>query len=136
MLITSVSLPANLAKLWRRKQSRILRFMSAGLRAEVRRGRMRRGVKRRYNRGQGAFDIVTTRFSAEQYDTLHTAAAGLRVSVSWLIFKLILLWKNTRKKRKVKIRATNYLLVLHQWSENLVSYTEKIRFGRRIILPP
>lgn len=136
MLVTSVSLPLAVARTWRRRQRRILRLVPLALASEAKRSRLRRGVKRSYNRGLGAFAIVTTRFSAEQYDTLHAAAAAMRVSVSWLIYQLILVWKGLRRHRTVRIRPTNYELILHAWGRNLLAYTEKIHFGPAITLPP
>jgi len=125
-----------MANLWRRRQRRILQFMAMALNAETSQGRIRRGIKRRYNRGQGEFEIVTTRFSAAEYDSLHAAASALRVSVSWLVFRLILLWKKLRKRRRVQLYLTNYKLILHAWSSNAISYTETIEFRPTISLPP
>lgn len=136
MLVTSVSLPSHMAALWRRQQKRILRLAPAELARELRIAKLRRGVKRRYNRGSGMLVIVTTRFSGEQYDTLHAAAAAMRVSVSLLIFQLILLWKQLRKNRCVIMRPTNYELVVHEWGTENVCYTEMIHFRRAIMLRP
>jgi hypothetical protein len=136
MLITSVSLPATVARVWRRRQRRILRLVPVALAQQAKRSKVRRGVKRSYNRGRGEYAIVTTQFSAEQYDTLHAAAAALRVSVSWLVYQLILLWKGMRGRRKSCIPSNNYELVLHEWSRSAICYTEKIHLGPAIKLPP
>lgn len=136
MLTTSVSLPAKAASVWRRRQRRILRLVPVVLAQQAKGSKLRRGVKRRYNRGRGKYAIVTTQFSAEQYDTLHAAAAAMRVSVSWLIYQLIILWKGLRGQSTVRMRPTNYELVMHEWSQNTLSLTEKIHFGSAIRLPP
>ncbi|GAB4426789.1 MAG: hypothetical protein OHK0011_08450 [Turneriella sp.] len=136
MLITSVSLPSTVAIVWRRRQKRILRLVPVALAQQAKRSKVRRGVKRSYNRGRGEYAIVTTQFSAEQYDTLHAAAAAMRVSVSLLIFRLILLWKQLRKRLAVSVRVTNYELIVHTWGGHGISYTENIDFGHPIKLPP
>lgn len=136
MLTTSVSLPAKAASVWRRRQRRILRLVPVVLAQQAKGSKLRRGVKRSYNRGRGKYAIVTTQFSAEQYDTLHAAAAAMRVSVSWLIYQLIILWKGLRGQSTVRMRPTNYELVMHEWSQNTLSLTEIIHFGTAIRLPP
>jgi len=136
MLTTSVSLPVQMARVWRRRQRRILRLASAGLAREIEQTKLRRGVTRRYNRGRGEFCVVTTRFTAQEYDMLHAAAAAMRVSVSSLIFRLIMLWKQQRKAGAVKVRLTNYSLLLHAWDDESIRLTETIQFGRTIRLRP
>ncbi len=93
MLTTSVSLPVKLSEVWRGSQRAIMALAVRSLRVQMRNGEIRRGVKRRYNRMAGGFEIVTTRLTEAEYDTLHCAAAAMRVSVSWLVYHcMILLW--------------------------------------------
>ncbi|MCX7633775.1 MAG: hypothetical protein N2Z22_10635 [Turneriella sp.] len=53
---------------------------------------IRRGVARSYNDAEGPYRIVTTRLTSEEYDALLLTASALRVSVSSLVYGLILLW--------------------------------------------
>lgn len=134
--MTTVCLPQPVAKLWRRRQKKILRLVGAVIAQKTRNCQARRGVKRSYNRGRGEYAILSARFSREQYDSLHATAAALRVSVSWLVYELILLWQSVRRRKFIVTRPNNYALQLHAWGENLIAFTEKIYFGPKIKLPP
>ena len=128
MLTTSVSLPVDFAHMWRRRQRAIMRLAIRTLRVQMRKVPVRRGVKRRYNRQSGDFAIVTTRFTEAEYDTLHFAAAALRVSVSWLVYCMIKMWMKRSRRRIANLYVTNYELSLCAWGQNAGILTESLLF--------
>ena len=128
MLKTSVSLPLEFAVLWKFNQKKIMKSAIRILRIHLRQGKVRRGVTRRYNHEFGEFSIITTRFTAAEYDALHFVAASLRVSVSWLIYTLIQLWrKEIRRSQHTKFIA-NYDLNLCIWHPKAGVCTESLLF--------
>lgn len=128
-LTTSISLPAGFQHYWRDKHMEIMQIAERYLRVCMR-NELRRGVTRRYNRGMGEYKIVTTRFTAAEYDTLHYVAASLRVSVSALIYGLIRLWlKPARRARNHNI-MTNYECELIKWDPEAGLVQENLIFWR------
>jgi hypothetical protein len=128
MLTTSVSLPAVEAKIWRTSQREIMRLAVRTLRLTMFKNGMRRGVKRHYNRNLGEFEIVTSRFSEAEYDTLHYAAGAMRVSVSWLVYRMIRLWLKPARRLRGNSHVTNYECDLLKWNQNAGVITESLLF--------
>ena len=128
-ITTSMSLPASLVAIWRRNRAQILR-LTGGLLQQASRRHPRRSVARMYNRGMGAMEIVTARFSAEEYDSLHYLAATLRVSVSLLVFELIQFWLNSGEKPKRKLPLTNYSYSIREWGPTRLIFTEILEIQR------
>ena len=128
MLKTSVSLPLQCAFLWKYNQRKIMKSTIRILRIHLRRGTVRRGVTRRYNREGTEFAIVTTCFTAAEYDALHFIAASLRVSVSWLIYTLIKLWRKAPRRSLPNKYVTNYDLNLCIWHPKAGVLTESLLF--------
>lgn len=136
MLTTSVSLPKELAPLWRRRQRQVMQMAIRMLRLTMHRNGVRRGVKRRYNRQPGEFLVVTTRFTQAEYDTLHCAAAAMRVSVSWLVFRMILLWQKPSRRLRGNTHVTNYDCDTLKWCANAGAITETLFFWRKFPFQP
>jgi uncharacterized membrane protein YccC len=130
MLVTSVSLPQGEAVLWRRNQRVMMRMAVRALRLQMRQHPIRRGVKRRYNRAEMDFVIVTTRFTEAEYDALHAAASAMRVSVSLLVHRIIQLWQKPSRRRE-NTHLTNYVLLPGVWNENAGVFTETLWFWRK-----
>jgi len=128
-LVTSVSLPADVALLWRERRAEIMRFAERFLRIQMR-SSIRRAVTRRYNRNGDSYTIVTTRFSAAEYDTLHFVAASLRVSVSSLIYGLIKLWLKPSRRALRRFFATNYDCPPQKWDPEAGFMEEMLIFWR------
>ena len=128
MLKTSVSLPLEYAVLWKCNQRRIMKSTIRILRLHLRRGTIRRGVTRTYNCERSQFAVVTTRFTAAEYDALHFIAASLRVSVSWLIYTLIKLWRKGARRSLPNRYVTNYDLNLCIWHPKGGVLTESLLF--------
>lgn len=126
MLITSVSLPKVTATVWRSRQRQVMRMAIRILRLTMRQHGVRRGVKRRYNRQPGEYLVVTTRFTEAEYDTLHAAAAAMRVSVSWLVYQMILLWQKPARRSRFATHLTNYECDCLKWNENAGVVTESL----------
>ncbi|MBL8033465.1 MAG: hypothetical protein JNJ69_07190 [Leptospiraceae bacterium] len=128
MLTTSISLPASVAQMWRTRQHDIMKAAVRMLRIYLRHFPLRRGVTRSYNRTSGDYQIVCTRFSAAEYDALHCAAAGLRVSVSSLVYRMICLWLKPTRRRQDNRFVANYNLILGNWGQSAGIYTECLLF--------
>ena len=126
MLTTSVSLPEGAATVWRRRQRQVMRMTVRMLRLTMRQNAVRRGVKRRYNRQPGDYMVVTTRFTETEYDTLHAAAAAMRVSVSWLVYQMVLLWQKPARRTRFATHLTNYEFDCLKWNENAGVVTESL----------
>jgi hypothetical protein len=101
----------------------------------MRQNGVRRGVKRRYNRAPGEYLVVTTRFTEAEYDTLHAAAAAMRVSVSWLVYVMILLWQKPARRARCTTHLTNYELDCLKWNENVGVITESLYIWPKIHHP-
>jgi hypothetical protein len=129
MLTTSISLPLSVAQLWRRNQRAIMKIAIRTFRLQMRRNGVRRGVKRAYNRQAEDYSIVTTRFTEAEYDALHFVAASLRVSVSWLIYRMILVWQ--KPARRVNQYVTNYDINICIWHQNAGVCTESLLFWKK-----
>lgn len=123
---TSISLPHNLASLWRRNRKAIMKIAVRSLRMRMRLEGIRRGVTRRYNRRGRDFCIVMTRFTAAEYDTLHYAAYVMRVSVSLLIYWMIQLW--LKPARRMNNYVSNLEFYLTYWGKNGGFYAESLMF--------
>ncbi|AFM13121.1 hypothetical protein [Turneriella parva] len=126
MMTTSVSLPHQVAAKWRRKQRKIMRMALRNMRVQMRKHKVRRGVTRRYNRVPGERVIVTTRFTEAEYDALHFVAASLRISVSLLIYHLILMWKKASRRHRHNTHVTNYETHVTIWHPNAGIVTESL----------
>ncbi|HRP69137.1 MAG TPA: hypothetical protein PLY93_06365 [Turneriella sp.] len=138
MLKTSISLPQKSIPTWAKNHRAIMRIYSRFLRVVVRKTKFRRGVKRLYNKTNGRCAIMKVKFTPHQYDSLHTVAAGIRVSVSFLIFYLIQFWEKASQKNTYFLVADNYAPQVLEWSKTRVPFQEKITFrrvGRRFFTP-
>lgn len=114
IITTSLSLPRHLADFWRKDQKQIMHMAERFLRIMMR-NVPSRGRSRQYNESGHDYEIVTTRFESEEYDTLHYVAAALRISVSLLVCGIIKLWlKPVRRKQKRKY-LTNYSWQSTKW---------------------
>lgn len=129
ILTTSVSLPANVAQLWRKQKSEIMQFAGRYLRTWMRQ-EIRRGVTCAYNRGKGEYAIVTTRFSVTEHDLLRCFASSYRVSVSLLIYGLILLWLKPARRAVRRFFLTNYSCSTGKWDPEGGLVEEFISFWR------
>lgn len=132
MITTSVCLPENLSGIWREKQRDIIRLTLRSLRIQLRKNPVRRGVARRYNKIGVPTEIVTTRFSAAEYDALHLVASAIRVSVSWLVYILIMMWQKPARRQRPNTHVTNYDCHVTIWQENSGVITESLLFWRKI----
>jgi len=128
MLTTSVSLPAEQAQIWRTSQREIMRLAIRTLRLTMFRNGVRRATTRRYNRRASPFVGATTRFTTAEYDTLHCAAAAMRVSVSWLVYRMVRLWLKPERRWQGNTHVTNYDCDSLKWNENAGVITECLLF--------
>lgn len=127
-LVTSVSLPADTALLWKGKRKEIMKFAERYLRIQMRK-QVKREVTRSYNRQLGKkFIIISTRFSSAEYDTFHYIAAALRVSVSSLIYGLIKLWQKPSRRAIRRFFCINYCSVASKWDSEAGFLEEFVTF--------
>ena len=123
---TSISLPRRMGALWSQNQRTIMKITVRSLRITMRRQGIRRGITRQYNcRGLDSC-IVMTRFTAAEYDTLHYAAYTMRVSVSLLVYWMILLW--LKPARRMNSYVSNLELHATYWGKNGGVYSESLMF--------
>ncbi|MCX7633641.1 MAG: hypothetical protein N2Z22_09955 [Turneriella sp.] len=127
MHTTSVSLPENVAECWQKHQREIMRFAARFLRLKMR-NPIRRGVTRSYNDAEGPYRIVTTRFTPEEHDALLCVASALRVSVSSLVYGLILLWLKPARRGLKHFFAINYYQEPSRWDPAAGYLVEKLFF--------
>ncbi|MCS6972436.1 MAG: hypothetical protein NZL89_05360 [Leptospiraceae bacterium] len=127
MHTTSVSLPENVAEHWQKHQREIMRFAARFLRLKMR-NPIRRGVTRSYNDAEGPYRIVTTRFTPEEHDALLCVASALRVSVSSLVYGLILLWLKPARRAQKRFFAINYYQEPSRWDSAAGYLIEKLFF--------
>ena len=133
MITTSVSLPTDYARIWRRHKRSVMQCACRTLRLTMRQGSVRRAVARGYNRGAVEFQIVTTRFTPAEYDSLHYVASAMRISVSLLVCWIIKMYlKPTRRKNRF---VTNYEYFPVNWGQNAGILTEALIFYRKIDNP-
>lgn len=130
MLKTSISLPLSIMPTWSKNRWEIMQMHTRFLRFAVRKAEFRRGVKRLYNRSNGKCGIVKVRFAPHEYDSLHTVAAGMRVSVSFLIFYLIKFWEKKAQKNAGFVVGGNYSPKVLEWSKMRVKFEEMLAFRR------
>lgn len=102
------------------------------LRMHLRKNPVRRGCARHYNRMGVATQIVTTRFTEAEYDALHLVASAIRVSVSWIVYTMIMLWQKPARKFRANTYVTNYDCHVTIWQQNAGVITESLLFWRKI----
>lgn len=112
-------------------QRKIMCFAIRMLRIEMRRKAIARGEKIKYNRQGVDFTIVTTRFTEAEYDALHCTAHALRVSVSWLVYKIILLWQKPSRRVHPNPFVTNYEIYPAYCGQNGVAFSESLLIWRK-----
>ncbi len=127
-ITTSVSLSKSMATHWRQHRKEILFLGQRCLRILLRTNYSRRGVARLYNRQLVDKCIVTTRFSAAEYDALHYVASTLRLSVSSIVSMMIAFWLKPSRRSHPFAYATNYWLEEGIWGPFAGTTEEFIQF--------
>ncbi|MFO1526654.1 MAG: hypothetical protein U1F16_11870 [Turneriella sp.] len=127
---TSVSLPVSICEFFRKNRHALKKILEGGFRAEMC-DAIRRNRTRCYNRTSENFVIVQVFWNYDVYNKLHAMAAVQRVSVSLLIYRLLMaMQKNLTAKDN---RVSNYVLIVRSLSADCLHIEEKIIFQR---LPP
>jgi len=122
---TSVCLPAKVLALYQRYCRAVYRcseqmFVSAMAASP------RRDKARSYNRSKDEFEIVQVYWPVEVYNKLHAVAAALRVSVSYLVYSM-LMEMASKPEDKPKTNFSNYVMIVRSWTENTLHIEEIIR---------
>lgn len=129
VVTTSVSLPVEVAGYWRKHKTEIMHHAARFLRLCMRK-QVCRGTARKYNRDKGRYAIVTTRFTAEEHDILTCVATSLRVSVSSLVYGLIMLWLKPARRASNRFYMVYYSCSTGKWDPEAGSLEEWMSFWR------
>lgn len=121
---TSICLPVKVLVVYRayyravyRRSERMLAFASAAS--------PRRDKARSYNRSKDEFTIVQVYWPLEVYNKLHAVAAALRVSVSYLVYSM-LMEMSAQPGEKPKKNFSNYVMIVRSWTKNTLHIEEII----------
>jgi len=128
MITTSVSLPGHTAHIWQTQHRAIMRLAVRTLRLSLHLLPPRRGAARLYNRSDAEMQIVCTRFTEAEHDALTFVAYSLRVSVSYLVHWMIMLWLKPARRQRQSTFLANYELFLTNWGKSCGIYTESLIF--------
>mgnify|MGYP001583179403 CR=1 FL=1 len=122
---TSVCLPAKVLAAYK-KYCRAVYRCSEQMFISAMAASPRRDKARSYNRSQDQFEIVQVYWPVEVYNKLHTVAAALRVSVSYLVYSM-LMEMASQPAEKPKRNLSNYVMIVRSWTENTLHIEEIIR---------
>ena len=88
-------------------------------------GSPRRDKARSYNRSKDEFTIVQVYWPLEVYNKLHAVAAAFRVSVSYLVYSM-LMEMSAQPGEKPKKNFSNYVMIVRSWTKNTLHIEEII----------
>ena len=131
---TTISLPAGATELYRRCKKQLFVALSAA-RLQIPETAMCRDRAKRYNRQSEKFATVQVYWSAGLYNKLHAVAAAQRVSVSLLVYRMLLATESSPQTFHAE-KFSNYVIIVHSYTENCLHIEEKIIFGDKTHPPP
>jgi hypothetical protein len=123
---TTVSLPVRFVGLFKIAQRTWLKALDQCL-ADSMRSAVRRDRARYYNHEKDRYQVVPVYWPIEVYNKLHALAAAQRVSVSLLVYTMIirLLSQSSWQKNS---GFNNYSMIVKEWSPNGMHIEENIQF--------
>jgi len=121
---TSVCLPAKVMAAYKKYYRAVYRCSEQML-ASVAAASPRRDRARSYNRSKDEFEIVQVYWPLEVYNKLHAVAAALRVSVSYLVYSM-LMEMSAQPGEKPKKNFSNYVMIVRSWTKNTLHIEEII----------
>jgi len=86
---TSISIPSNILDEFNANYRFIMNYLDGYLR-EFKTDKPRRDRSREYNRNKGPREHLNVYWRIEEYNQLHLVASALRISVSYLIYQILL----------------------------------------------
>lgn len=121
---TSVCLPSKVLAVYK-EYCRALYRCSEQMFTSAMANSPRRDKARSYNRSKDEFEIVQVYWPLEVYNKLHAVAAALRVSVSYLVYSM-LMEMSSKPAEKPKKNFSNYVMIVRSWTENTLHIEEII----------
>ena len=121
---TSICLPVKVLAIYK-KYYRALYRSSEQMFASAMAGSPRRDKARSYNRSRDEFEIAQVYWPVEVYNKLHAVAAALRVSVSYLVYSM-LMEMSSKPAKKPEKDFSNYVMIIRSWTENTIHIEEII----------
>lgn len=123
---TTVSLPAGFVALFKIGQRVWLKALDQCL-ADSMRSAARRDRARCYNHEKDRYQVVPVYWPIEAYNKLHALAAAQRVSVSLLVYTMIM--RLLRQSSLEQNRGfNNYSMIVKEWSAKGMYIEESIQF--------
>ena len=121
---TSICLPMRALEVYK-EYYRALYRSSEQMFASAMAGIPRRDKARSYNRSKDEFEVVQVYWPLEVYNKLHAVAAALRVSVSFLVYSM-LMEMSAQPGEKPKKNFSNYVMIVRSWTKNTLHIEEII----------
>lgn len=121
---TSICLPMRVLDVYK-EYYRALYRSSEQMFASAMAGIPRRDKARSYNRSKDEFEVVQVYWPLEVYNKLHAVAAALRVSVSFLVYSM-LMEMSSQPGEKPKKDFSNYVMIVRSWTKNTLHIEEII----------
>jgi hypothetical protein len=123
---TTVSLPAGFMTLFKLYQKVWLQALDQCI-AHALSGKACRDRARCYNHTKDAYEIVPVYWPVEVYNKLHALAAAQRVSVSSLVYSMIMRMLSQAQPRH-RTGFNNYSMKVKKWSKAGIHIDESIEF--------
>ncbi|MFO1472332.1 MAG: hypothetical protein U1F27_15010 [Turneriella sp.] len=123
-LKTSISLPAHAEANWKQHRKAIHAFLSSHLQ-RYQKQKLRRDGLLEFNDCNEGLVRVNVYWSQEMYNQLHAVAHALRMSVSHLLWRILVFVLSGEQLESV---FSNYGITVIEWSGCAFTYTETIRF--------
>jgi type I site-specific restriction-modification system R (restriction) subunit len=121
---TSICLPVKLLAIYKEYYRAVYRN-SEQMFASAMVAYPRRDKARAYNRSKDEFEVVQVYWPVEVYNKLHAVAAALRVSVSYLVYSM-LMEMSSKPTEKPKGNFSNYVMIVRSWKKNTLHIEEII----------
>ena len=128
-LKTSISLPHDAEDNWKQHRKAIQTFLSSHLQ-RLNKEKLRRVGLRSFNDCNEGLVRVNVYWSQEVYNQLHAVAHALRMSVSNLLWRILIFVLSGEQIHSV---FSNYGISVEEWSETTFAFTETIQFSQKRI---
>jgi hypothetical protein len=126
---TSIALPQCAVALYKKFKNAIVTEFQDHL-PQVTAEFPRRDTTRHYNNTWDEFKIVQVFWPVSVYNELHAVAAAVRISVSLLVYRILLCMAADAGRKKPRI-FSNYVMIVRSWSDKALHIEEKITFDKQ-----
>ena len=121
---TSISIPSYIIDDFEFNYRIIMNYLDGYL-LEFKSDKPRRDRSREYNRGKGTTEHRNVYWSIHDYNRLHHVASALRISVSFLLYQILLFILSGGEHQ---IILSNSTFTVVKWSEECFEFHEKLVF--------